>query len=118
MFSPLDLILVIISRQYIRLLGTSLVVNFFDRTLSKKDRRALIAKQKTCGTQMVKRVKKNGKEQVTGRPPLKWSMHYPQEFCTTILHSWEKLQEKVSGAALLSFLYSLGLGGASRGNAE
>ena len=69
----------------LRLLGTARLINGFKKKLTKADRKSLKKRQEELGICMVKKKVKNGKIQVSGGPALKWSAHYPEEMCATVV---------------------------------
>ncbi|CAE7752933.1 unnamed protein product [Symbiodinium sp. CCMP2456] len=75
------------------LLGTSAIVKKFDRKLSKRKRKELRDRQLEAGANLVIRtVGQDGVKKVRAAPPLKWSEHYPSEFCTSIVKYKDELE--------------------------
>ena len=65
----------------------------FTRKLSKKQRKELRDKQLIAGCGLVVRtVGPDGRKKVRAAPPLKWSEHYPTEFCNSIVKYKDELE--------------------------
>lgn len=60
--------------------------------MSKDLRRKLAKQQADAGLKLVKRgVDSKGKKTVTAMPALKWSSHYPRDFCLSVVQFFQEV---------------------------